>query len=78
MRIRWALSSVSSDPVSACHQRRNPPAIMPHPKIRIQHDPIDAIVTADQQILVNLTESICHSVRNITGTTLSKATHSGF
>jgi hypothetical protein len=55
-----------------------PTCRMPHPEVSIEDDTIDAIVAADEKILVNLTESICHSVKNITGPTLSKATHSGF
>jgi hypothetical protein len=34
---------------------------MPHPKVRIEDDTIDAVVTAEEKILVKLTESIHHS-----------------
>jgi hypothetical protein len=45
---RPAFSSVSSDPVSACHRTRNPPGSWPMRK----YNAIDAIVATAQQILI--------------------------
>jgi len=46
--------------------QRSPPEaepawIMPHAKIAIQNDPIDAIVTADKKLSIEISESVCHS-----------------
>ena len=45
--------------------QRSPPHLkapgrMSHTEISIQHDPIDAIVAAGQQILIEVAESVCH------------------
>jgi hypothetical protein len=37
-----------------------PAGIMAHAEVRVQNDPVDAIVTADQQILVESTQPIGH------------------
>ena len=59
IRIRWALSRVSSDPVSARHQTRKP-AGNAHAEIRVQDDAIDAIITAAQQVLIQSAQPVAH------------------
>ena len=34
---------------------------MPHTEVRIQNDPIYAIVGTGEEVLIKLTESVCHS-----------------